>query len=137
MEHDQFSVSKRSWIMSRIKSTNTKAELMLRRELWKKGLRYRVNYRRVVGKPDIFFRKARVVVFVDGAFWHGKKLSEDKLSRMSTYWQDKIRKNRVRDESINSQLEQQGYTVMRFDDQTVLREAPTLATEIERIVRAA
>ncbi len=123
--------------MSRIKSTNTKAELMLRRELWKKGLRYRVNYKGVVGNPDILFKKARVVVFVDGAFWHGKKLSEDKLSRMSTYWQDKMRKNRVRDESINCQLEQQGYTVMRFDEQTVLREAPTLATEIERIVRAA
>ena len=123
--------------MSRIKSTNTKAELMLRRELWKKGLHYRVNYKGVVGKPDIFFKKARVVVFVDGAFWHGKKLSEDKLSRMSTYWQDKIHKNRVRDESINCQLEQQGYTVMRFDEQTVLREAPTLAAEIKRIVRAA
>ena len=103
----------------------------------KKGLRYRVNYKGVVGKPDIFFKKARLVVFIDGTFWHGKKLSEDKLSRMSTYWQDKIRKNRVRDESINCQLKQQGYTVMRFDDQTVLREAPTLATEIERIVRAA
>lgn len=123
--------------MSRIKGTNTKPELMLRRELWKKGLRYRVNYKGVVGKPDIFFKKARLVVFIDGTFWHGKKLSEDKLSRMSTYWQDKIRKNRVRDESINCQLKQQGYTVMRFDDQTVLREAPTLATEIERIVRVA
>ena len=122
--------------MSRIKSTNTKAELMLRRELWKKGLRYRVNYRRVVGKPDIFFGKARVVVFVDGAFWHGKKLSEDKLSRMSTYWQDKIRKNRLRDESIKCQLEQQGYKVMRFDEQTVLKDAPKLAAEIERIIRA-
>lgn len=136
MEHDQFSVSERSWIMSRIKSTNTKAELLLRRELWKKGLRYRVNYKRVIGKPDIFFRKARVVVFVDGAFWHGKKLSEERLSRMSKYWQDKIHKNRERDESITCELEQRGYNVLRFDEQIVLKDAPRLAAEIERIIRA-
>jgi len=135
MSKDQFSVIKRSWIMSRVKSKNTKAELLLRKELWKKGLRYRVNYGMVLGKPDIIFLKAKVIIFIDGAFWHGKKLSEDRLSKMSIYWREKIRKNQSRDESITLQLEQQGFKVIRFDELAVLKNAHNLAVEIEEIVK--
>jgi len=86
IQHDQFSVSKRSWIMSRIKSGDNPAELALRKALWKSGLRYRVHSKRVLGSPDVLFINAKVAVFVDGAFWHGRKLSEDRLSKMSLYW---------------------------------------------------
>jgi len=107
--------------MSRVRSKNTKAELALRKELWKRGLRYRVNYSGMVGKPDIVFLRAKVIIFIDGAFWHGKKLSEDRLSKMSTYWQDKIRNNRLRDESINLHLGTLGYTILRLDEQEVIK----------------
>ena len=135
MQKDQFSKSKRSWIMSRIKAKDTKAELKLRKELWRKGLRYRVNYREVLGTPDIYFDTAKVTIFVDGAFWHGKKLSETRLSKMSKYWQEKIHQNIKRDESINNTLEQQGYTVIRIPEHEILINAEKIALEIESIIR--
>jgi DNA mismatch endonuclease (patch repair protein) len=121
--------------MSRVRSKNTKAELALRKELWKRGLRYRVNYSGMVGKPDIVFLRAKVIIFIDGAFWHGKKLSEDRLSKMSTYWQDKIRNNRLRDESINLHLGTLGYTILRLDEQEVLKYTKLFAIKIEKTVK--
>jgi DNA mismatch endonuclease (patch repair protein) len=135
MQQDQISKIKRSWIMSRVRSKNTKAELALRKELWKRGLRYRVNYSGMVGKPDIVFLRAKVIIFIDGAFWHGKKLSEDRLSKMSTYWQDKIRNNRLRDESINLHLGTLGYTILRLDEQEVLKYTKLFAIKIEKTVK--
>lgn len=135
MSNDQFSPSERSWIMSRVKSGNNPAELALRKVLWNRGLRYRINSRIVLGMPDILFSKAKVAVFVDGAFWHGKKLSDDRLSKMSPYWQNKLRRNMERDLLVNSQLELQGYIVVRYGERDVLRNTDTIATAIEAIVR--
>ena len=58
-------------IMASIPQKNTKPELLLRRSLWHEGMRYRVNYRKLPGKPDIVFTRPKIAVFVDGDFWHG------------------------------------------------------------------
>ena len=68
---DIVSKEQRSRNMSAIRSKDTKPELLLRKELWKRGLRYRKNYKGVSGKPDIVFLKAKIAVFVDGKMWHG------------------------------------------------------------------
>lgn len=136
IQHDQFSVSKRSWIMSRIKSGDNPAELALRKALWKSGLRYRVHSKRVLGSPDVLFINAKVAVFVDGAFWHGRKLSEDRLSKMSLYWQQKLSRNKARDLEVNNQLKDQGYLVVRYSEQQVLKKADAIAANIESIVRS-
>ena len=134
MSRDQFSPEKRSWIMSKVRGKDTAPEIKLRRELWHRGLRYRVRVRELPGKPDIVFPKAKVAVFVDGAFWHGKKFSVERLDEMSDYWRQKIRRNMARDTQNNERLETMGYLVLRFLEQDVLKNVSELAAKIGEAV---
>lgn len=134
MSRDQFSPEKRSWIMSKVKGKDTTPETKLRRELWRRGLRYRVEVKKLPGRPDIVFLKAKVAVFVDGAFWHGKKFSLDRLDQMSDYWRQKIRRNMARDAQNNERLGAMGYLVLRFLEQDVLKNASELAAQIGEAV---
>lgn len=136
MPHDRFSPDKRSWIMSRVKSGNTAPEIKLRRELWQRGLRYRVQVKKLPGKPDVVFSRAKVAVFVDGAFWHGKKFSAERLDQMSDYWRHKIRRNMERDTQNNEELKKMGYLVLRFLDTEVLRSTSELVVQIDEVVRS-
>jgi DNA mismatch endonuclease (patch repair protein) len=70
---DVFSMEKRHEIMKKIHNKNTKPEVKIRKELWAKGYRYRINYAELPGKPDIVFIKRRKVIFIHGCFWHGHK----------------------------------------------------------------
>ncbi len=108
-------------IMSAVKSKDIRPELKLRKALWKEGLRYRVNYKRLPEKPDIVFTKLKVVVFCDGDFWHGHNWAirgqsslQEELSGYSQYWRDKILRNIERDEENNKALKAQGWTVIRI-----------------------
>lgn len=108
-------------IMSAVKSKDTRPELRLRKALWKEGLRYRVNYKKLPGKPDIVFTKLKVVVFCDGDFWHGHNWAirgqsslQEELSGYSKYWKDKILRNIERDEENNKALKAQGWRVIRI-----------------------
>ena len=107
-------------IMSAIPSKNTEPELMLRRALWKENLRYRVNYKKLPGKPDIVFTKYHVVVFCDGDYWHGHNWAirglnslEDELAGYSEFWRSKILRNIARDTEVNQELKAQGWMVIR------------------------
>lgn len=108
-------------IMSAVKSKDTRPELKLRKALWKEGLRYRVNYKRLPGKPDIVFTRWKVVVFCDGDFWHGHNWAirgqsslQEELSGYSQYWRDKILRNIERDEENNMALRARGWTIIRI-----------------------
>lgn len=108
-------------IMSSVKSRDTRPELTLRRSLWARGLRYRVNVKKLPGKPDIVFTKAKVAVFCDGDYWHGHNWAvrglpslEDELGRYSPYWRDKILGNIARDKENTTRLESEGWTVLRI-----------------------
>lgn len=108
-------------IMSSIPSKNTEPELMLRKALWKDNLRYRVNYKKLPGKPDIVFTKRRVVVFCDGDFWHGHNWAirglsslDEELAGYSDFWRTKILRNIERDAEVNQKLKDQGWTVVRL-----------------------
>ena len=107
--------------MSSVKSENTTPEIILRKALWKKHCRYRINCRDILGKPDIVIRKYNIVVFVDGDYWHGhnwalrgKKSLEEELEAYSPYWQSKIRRNVERDFDTTIRLRDDGWTVLRF-----------------------
>ncbi|HAF85976.1 MAG TPA: very short patch repair endonuclease [Sphaerochaeta sp.] len=110
---DRFSPAQRSKIMRSIKGRDTKAELLVRRFLFRKGLRYRTNDRRLVGSPDIVLPKYRSVVFVNGCFWHGHEgCSLFVLPKTnSAFWSDKIEKNRSRDAKNISTLISDGWRV--------------------------
>lgn len=95
--------------------------MRLRRALWKRRLRYRVNVTQLPGKPDIVFSKARIAVFCDGDYWHGHNWAlrgyaslEEELSRYGEYWRKKIRRNVERDTHNNQLLQESGWYVMRF-----------------------
>lgn len=101
----------------KIKSKNTSIELILRKELWKRGCRYRIHDKTVFGTPDIVFRKQKVAIFCDSEFWHGKKyLNGEKFKTNTSFWETKIKRNIERDKEVNERLEVDGWTVLRFWD---------------------
>ena len=104
--------------MQHIRSQNTKIEVILRKALWKKGYRYRKNYKKLPGKPDIALTKYKIAIFCDGEFFHGKdwEILKPRLERgkNSDFCVTKISKNRERDEEINKKLLFMGWTVIRF-----------------------
>jgi DNA mismatch endonuclease (patch repair protein) len=121
------------------RKTSTKPEVILRQALWRKGFRYRKNMAGLPGKPDIVFRKARVVVFVDGDFWHGRNWEErEKRLRTvanSAYWMAKIRYNMDRDHRINEELRSTGWRVLRFWETDVRKDTGAVVARIEKLLQ--
>jgi DNA mismatch endonuclease (patch repair protein) len=99
--------------MSKIRSKNTKSELILRKALFKEGLRYRIHDKRVSGKPDIIFLKKKVAIFVDGDWWHGRNFETEK-DKYSGFWKEKLTQNMERDQRVNEKLYIEGWKVLRF-----------------------
>jgi DNA mismatch endonuclease (patch repair protein) len=114
----------RSQLMTKIRSTNTTPEILLRKELWARGIRYRVNYKKIIGSPDIIFLKKKVAVFIDGEFWHGYNWDEKKAKIKSNraYWIPKIERNMQRDIYNNKVLAEMGYTVIRFWEREIKKD---------------
>lgn len=106
----------RSKLMARIKGLNTKPEIKLRKELWRLGIRYRVNYKKLPGSPDVVILKRKLAIFVDGEFWHGYnwELKKSKLKANRNYWIPKIERNMQRDLENNLKLVGLGFIVLRF-----------------------
>lgn len=100
------------------KCKDTKPELLLRKELWKRGLRYRKNYKALYGKPDIVFLQKKVAVFVDGKMWHGYNWERQKNDFKSNrdYWIPKIERNIEHDYEVTQKLTSLGWLVIRFWD---------------------
>jgi DNA mismatch endonuclease (patch repair protein) len=111
-----YTTKKRSKIMSRIRGKNTKPELLFRKALWAKGVRYRVNSKQLPGRPDVSIKKYKLAIFIDGEFWHGYDWDEKKSKIKSNrgFWMPKIERNMQRDKEVNQQLYDLGYTVFRF-----------------------
>lgn len=126
-----------SYNMSRIKNKDSKIELMLREELWKRGLRYRKNVNRITGKPDMAFIGKKVAVFCDSEFWHGfdwEKRRDDFKSNKE-FWVKKIERNMQRDEEVNKALSEDGWTVLRFWGKEIKRDVTACADIIEEAVK--
>ena len=104
--------------MQNIHSKDTKIELALRKALWTRGYRYRKNYKKLPGTPDIVLTKYKIAIFCDGEFFHGKDwgILKPRLEKTnnSEFWINKIARNRERDEEINKELLFLGWTVIRF-----------------------
>lgn len=125
-----------SFNMSRIAGKNTRPELVLRRALHRLGLRYRLHAP-VPGRPDIIFIRAKVAVFVDGAFWHGRdfKSLERQIKVHRRFWLEKIRANMARDRRNTRELQKLGYHVARFWHDDVLGRPDHCAAQVFRVVR--
>jgi len=103
----------RSFNMSRIKGKNTKPEILVRQFLYKNGFRYRLNYKKLPGKPDIVLPKYKTVIFVNGCFWHGHENCKDFVipKTRTDWWIEKINQTKIRDLSTSTALESLGWTV--------------------------
>jgi len=111
---DIWSKQKRSEVMSKIRSKNTKPERILRSELFKKGFRFRIHQKKLAGKPDIVLPKYKVAVFVNGCFWHNHQdCKEGRIpSTNSNFWSKKLQRNVIRDKLNIKELRQNGWKVL-------------------------
>ena len=132
---DNLTVEQRRKNMQHIKSKDTKIEVVLRKALWKKGLRYRKNYSVLPGKPDIVFTRYKIAIFCDSEFFHGKdwEVLKPRLEKTnnSEYWVRKISRNQERDEEVNKQLLALGWTVIRFWGKDILKKTDECVKVIE------
>ena len=104
--------------MRHIRSKDTSIEMVLRKALWHKGLRYRKNYKKLPGSPDIAITKQKIAIFCDSEFFHGKDWEEKKAKLQNSenpeYWIAKIERNMERDHENDQKLQLLGWTVIHF-----------------------
>lgn len=135
MSRDKENVSKN---MSRIRSKDTSIEVKLRKELWHEGYRYRKNYKKLPGSPDIALTKYKIAVFCDSEFFHGKdwEVLKARLEKGSNseYWIKKIERNRDRDGENDKKLLFLGWTVIHFWGKDILRNTEECIRVIEETI---
>ena len=136
---DVFTKDKRSKIMAAIRSKNTRPEIIVRKYLFSRGFRYRLNHPRLPGHPDIVLRKYRTCIFVNGCFWHGHDCPNGHLPKNNhEFWRNKINRNRERDKEEQHRLAEMGWhciTVWECELRPAKREATlqSLAYTLNRI----
>jgi DNA mismatch endonuclease (patch repair protein) len=119
-----YTTKQRSKHMSKIKSKDTNPEIKLRKFLWGLGIRYRKNVKKLPGSPDIVISKYKLVIFIDGEFWHGFNWAtkKQKLKSNRDFWIPKIERNMQRDKENNLRLQNNGWKVMRFWEHQIKKE---------------
>lgn len=123
--------------MKAVKNKGSEIEVLLMKELWSRGLRYRKNVNSIYGKPDIVFKGKKVAVFCDSEFWHGynwEKRKHDFKSHQE-FWIPKIERNMERDKEVNAKLKSEGWTVLRFWGKDIKSHLVECADMIEQTVK--
>lgn len=133
---DRLTPEQRHKNMQHVRNKDSEIELLLRKELWRRGLRYRKNVKTITGCPDIAFKGLRIAVFCDSEFWHGfdweNKKEEIKSNR--DFWIKKIERNITRDEEVNAALLEDGWIVLRFWGKEIKKNLSDCADIIEHYV---
>lgn len=134
---DKLTPEQRRKNMRAVKSKGSKIELLLGKELWSKGYRYRKNDKDIFGKPDFVFRKYKIVVFCDSEFWHGKNWDVKKHEHKSNveFWYKKIQRNIERDREVNEQLTKEGWTILRFWGKDIEKNLLLCTSKFEQTVQ--
>lgn len=132
---DRLTKEQRHKNMKNIRSKDTSIELKLRKELWRRGYRYRKNYTELPGKPDIVLTKYKIAIFCDSEFFHGKDWevlkSQLEKGKNADFWIKKISKNQQHDDDINKQLQFLGWTVIRFWGKDIMKKTDECIQVIE------
>ena len=126
-----------SYNMKRVKSKDSEIELLLRKELWNRGLRYQKNVKTIFGKPDIVFKEKKIAVFCDSEFWHGFDWEnrKDQIKSRRDFWIPKIERNIQRDIEVTEKLTETGWIVLRFWGKDIKKNCTKCADIIEEVVR--
>lgn len=124
--------------MSRVKLKGGKAETLLAKALWHRGYRYRKNFKKLPGSPDIAIFKYHIAIFIDGEFWHGKdwETRKTRLKRNREYWIEKIEENIARDHRNDQLLFQSGWIPIHFWEKEVIKNMLECVSEIEETILA-
>lgn len=110
---DTLSPAERSARMARIRSKNTKPELIVRKVAWAAGFRYRLHGKKLPGRPDLVFPALRTVVFVHGCYWHGHSCQKGRIpGQNSAFWKEKFASNKARDRRNRARLSRGGWKVI-------------------------
>ena len=124
--------------MKNIHGKDTKIEVILRKALWSKGYRYRKNYKKLPGSPDIALTKYKIAIFCDGEFFHGKDWDTLKKrlekSNNSEFWINKISRNINREDQINKKLDFEGWTVIRFWGEDIKKHTDECVKVVEETI---
>jgi DNA mismatch endonuclease (patch repair protein) len=127
---DVLTKEQRSFNMSQVRARDTKPEIKIRKELYKNGIRgYRVNYK-LFGKPDIVFPTKKIVVFIDGCFWHKCPKCFKEPETRKEFWIKKIEGNINRDKEVNVRLKKEGWKVLRYREHEVKKSPGRVASKI-------
>jgi DNA mismatch endonuclease (patch repair protein) len=132
---DNLTREQRSHMMSRVRSKDTRPELIVRKLAHARGLRFRKHCKHLHGCPDLVFARAGVVVFVDGDYWHGWRFPAWR-TKLASYWKQKIEGNRRRDRRNFDRLRRGGWVVIRVWEHDVERDAARCVDRIETAVRS-
>jgi len=126
----------RSRLMSKIRSNNTKPEVLFRKKLWGNGIRFSRKASNMPEKPDITLNKYKIAIFIDGEFWHGYRWEEKKkkLKANRGYWIPKIEKNILRDQQNNRKLKKTGWKVVRFWEHQINKDTGKCLQKIKKIM---
>ena len=118
------------------KGNDTKPEILLRKALWHRGIRYRRNYRKLPGSPDIAITTKKIAIFVDGEFWHGYdwENKKERIVRNRDYWIEKIEENIARDNRNDKLLKSMGWIPIHFWTKEVLKDPEGCVHDIEDII---
>ncbi|MGN0333964.1 MAG: very short patch repair endonuclease [Lachnospiraceae bacterium] len=122
--------------MSNVKLKRGDAEIILAKMLWHKGYRYRLNYKKLPGSPDIAITKSKIAIFVDGEFWHGYNWDEkkSKLKRNRDYWIQKIEENMARDVRVDKQLLAMDWVPIHFWSKEIKKNPDECIQTIEEVI---
>ena len=132
---DVLTPEQRKLNMSRIRGKNTTPEMTIRKKLYSCGIRgYRIHYN-LPGKPDIVFIRKRVVVFIDGCFWHKCPVDFQEPETRKEFWLDKIEKNVLRDRKIDSELTGQGWKILRIWEHEVKKDPDSVVSRIVSVLK--
>ncbi len=133
---DKHTPEQRRKNMQAVKNKDSKIELLLRKELWDRGIRYRKNSTKIFGKPDIVFIGKKIAVFCDSEFWHGYNWEERKKDFKShqEFWIPKIERNIERDKEVTEKLESEGWVVLRFWGDEIKKNPSHCAEQIENAI---
>ena len=129
---DKLTPEQRRKNMQAIKNKDSKIELLIRKKLWERGLRYRKNVASVYGHPDIAFLGKRIAIFCDSEFWHGYNWEKRKVDIKTNvdFWTAKIERNMARDEKVNNYLTLNGWIVLRFWGRDIQKNLEACVNEI-------
>ena len=127
---DIFTPEKRSWVISRIRGTNTKIDIKMKKMLADTGYKWEM-YPKMYGNPDFAHKRKKIIIFCDGDFWHGYRYNEKKKPSKK-FWRDKIENNMRRDQRYARKLRRDGWSVLRFWEHDIEKNTEKCVRRIKR-----